>query len=184
MPHGDVGPHSSPSPLSPAWAMGAAAAQPAPLGTMAAAPFGGPQHNGLYGLAPTPIEAALPPPAPVAGYPLHAPLHGNGLHGAASNGVCAPACQPATYPPTAPASHGHSYSGIPQGAPALGALPAGNMPDGAHPTPEPRDLARIYAIFDAQSEARSAASAIEFNDRERAIAHLQKALVLLATFAR
>lgn len=38
----------------------------------------------------------------------------------------------------------------------------------------------IYAVFDAQSEAKLAVSAIGFSDKERAVAHLRKALALLA----
>jgi hypothetical protein len=37
----------------------------------------------------------------------------------------------------------------------------------------------VYAIFDAQNEARQAVHAIEFRDRDRAIGHIRKALALL-----
>jgi hypothetical protein len=185
MAHGDAGSYSLPSHPSPAWATSAAAAQP--LQNFAAAPPACPQPVGSHGAGSyeVPLVPRATAPAPTlptalgAGALAQAQLQDHGAHGIAPNGYCAQVSLPATSLPSAPVSHGYS-SVIPQGAPAIGAPQAARMLGEARSTPAPRDLAHIYAIFDAQSEARFAASAIEFSDRERAIAHLRKALILLA----
>ncbi|KAG8468386.1 hypothetical protein KFE25_013469 [Diacronema lutheri] len=169
-------------PASPAPAREEGYHRPPPL--VAVAPLS-PAGLGTSHLPPSPFGGAPQPHFPAAAH-----LPASVSSAPSSRAPNAPLACAHSLPPTGldamlpscPAATMGAAGHVPH-APMLSPSPGASVPEPAACNgggTGSSSLSDIYAVFDAQSEARSAVGAIAFSDRERAIAHLQKALVLLA----